>query len=205
MNLQKRVVRPIACFAIICGVMLSVLTCNITKTFASENKTAAILTNEIQLLQDLPQPNSMTIDPSLDPEEATAMVQAAQRFYAFWNTGNEALIPKTIVPTFIDNTLPIGRPQGPEGLLFASRNFRKAVPDLQCKIEDLIVVGDKVTARLLFTGTHEGEFLGKKPTGKPIKFMAIDVLRINAGKIIEDWHLEDNLTLMQQLGVVAEN
>jgi predicted ester cyclase len=81
----------------------------------------------------------------------------------------------------------------------------KAVPDLQCTIEDLLVVGDKVTAHLTFTGTHKGEFMGSKPTGKPVKFIATDILHMKDGKIVEDWHLEDNLTLMQQLGVVPAN
>ena len=105
---------------------------------------------------------------------------------------------------FIDNTLPKGRPQGLAGLEYASRIFRAAVPDLRCTIEDLLVVGDKVTARLTFTGTHTGPFMGKPATGHQVKFLAIDVLRIENGKIVEDWHLEDNLALMQQLGVVPE-
>src|SRR5882762_605589 len=36
-----------------------------------------------------------------------------------------------------------------------------------------------------------------------VRFFAIDILRIRNGKIVEDWHLEDNLTLLQQLGVVS--
>src|SRR6267142_6215339 len=96
-----------------------------------------------------------------------------------------------------------GRPQGPKGLLYASQTFRSAVPDLHCTIEDLLVSRDKITARLLFTGTHKGEFMGHPATGKPVKFFAIDILRIRGGKIVEDWHLEDNLTLLQQLGVVS--
>ncbi|MCM3146348.1 MULTISPECIES: ester cyclase [Brevibacillus] len=197
----------IAGIAVIFGTMLFTTACATdSKTSAYDNQTAVLSAKtDVQLLKDLPQPVSMTIDSSLDSTKATEMVQAAQRFYGFWNTGNEELISQTVSPSFIDNTLPKGRPQGPDGLLFASRNFRKAVPDLQCKIEDLLVVGDKVTARLSFTGTSKGEFMGKPLTGKPIQFMAIDVLRIKDGKLVEDWHLEDNLTFMQQIGVVAEN
>ena len=99
----------------------------------------------------------MTIDPSLSKMEATEMVHAAQRFYAFWDTGKEELIPQTVTEKFFDNTLPKGRPQGIEGLKFAAQNFRKVVPDIHCEIEDLLVVGDKVTARLSFTGTHNGK------------------------------------------------
>ena len=55
--------------------------------------------------------------------------------------------------------MPKGRPQGVEGLKFATQNFRKVVPNIHCEIEDLLVVGDKVTARLSFTGTHNGKIL----------------------------------------------
>ena len=144
---------------------------------------------EVQLLK------TMTIDPSLSKMEATEMVHAAQRFYAFWDTGKEELLSQTVTKDFFDNTLPKGRPQGIEGLKFAAQNFRKVVPDIHCKIEDLLVVGDKVTARLSFSGTHNG---------KKINFFAIDILHVKDGKITEDWHLEDNLTLKQQLGLISE-
>ncbi|MCW1240808.1 ester cyclase [Bacillus pretiosus] len=150
---------------------------------------------EVQLLKEMPKPKAMTIDPSLSKKEATEMVHAAQRFYAFWDTGKEELILQTVSENFSDNTLPKGRPQGTEGLKFAAQNFRKVVPNIHCEIEDLLVVGDKVTARLSFTGTHKD---------KKINFFAIDILHVKDGKITEDWHLEDNLTLKQQLGLIAE-
>lgn len=202
MRLQKRTIRSIVSIIMALGVTLMSAACAKTNTDYKPAKTAHA---DIQLLKDLPQPKSMTVDLSLKPKEATAMVQTAQRFYGFWNTGNEDLISQAVASSFFDNTLPKGRPQGPEGLAFASRNFRKAVPDLRCTIEDLVVSDNKATARLSFTGTYKGEFMGRTPTGKPVHFFAIDILHIRNGKIVEDWHLEDNLTLMQQLGVVSEN
>ena len=53
------------------------------------------------------------------------MVHAARRFYAFWDTGKEELIPQTVTKDFFDNTLPKGRPQGIEGLKFARKIFVK--------------------------------------------------------------------------------
>jgi predicted ester cyclase len=151
----------------------------------------------------LPQPKSMTVDRSLSPADAAQMIKTARLFYAFWDTGNLEYASDAVDNEFRDNTLPAGRPQGPKGLQYASQAFRSAVPDLRCTIEDLLVSGDKITARLLFTGTHKGEFMGHPATGKPVKFFAIDILRIRNGKIVEDWHLEDNLTLFEQLGVVS--
>ena len=40
--------------------------------------------------------------------------------------------------------------------------------------------------------------------GRPIEFIATDIYRIANGRIAENWHLEDNLTLLQQLGAVAK-
>ena len=153
--------------------------------------------------QALPQPESITVDRSLSPADAAQMIKTARLFYAFWDTGNAEYASAAVDNDFRDNTLPEGRPQGPKGLLYASQAFRSAVPDLHCAIEDLLVSGDKVTARLLFTGTHKGEFMGHPATGKQVRFFAIDILRIRGGKIVEDWHLEDNLTLLEQLGVVS--
>ena len=151
----------------------------------------------------LPQPESMTVDRSLSKADAAQMIRTARLFYAFWDTGKAEYASAAVDNDFRDNTLPEGRPQGPKGLLYASQTFRGAVPDLHCKIEDLLVSGDKITARLLFTGTHKGEFMGHPATGKPVSFLAIDILRIRGGRIVEDWHLEDNLNLLEQLGIVS--
>ena len=111
---------------------------------------------EVQLLKEMPKPKAMTIDPSLSKKKRQKWFMR-RGFYAFWDTGKEELIPQTVTKDFFDNTLPKGRPQGIEGLKFAAQNFRKVVPDIHCEIEDLLVVGDKVTARLSFTGTHNGK------------------------------------------------
>src|SRR5215510_2592255 len=151
----------------------------------------------------LPQPESMTVDRSLSEADVAQMIKTARLFYAIWDTGNAEYAAAAVDNNFRNNTLPEGRPQGLKGLLYATQTFRSAVPDLHCKIEDLLVSGDKITARLTFNGTHKGEFMGHPPTGKPVRFFAIDVLRIRGGRIVEDWHLEDNLTLLEQLGVVS--
>ncbi len=39
--------------------------------------------------------------------------------------------------------------------------------------------------------------------GRKISFIAIDLLRIAHGRTREDWHLEDNLTLLTQMGLAT--
>ncbi|WP_200974814.1 L-dopachrome tautomerase-related protein [Echinicola sp. 20G] len=151
---------------------------------------------------DIPVPDRVSIDGGLSIKEGNKLKETALYFYAFWNTGKQEYLDRAISEKFIDRTLPEGRPQGPEGPRFASDAFRKAVPDLRCEVKDLLITKDKVTIRMVFRGTHLGAFAGVAPSGKPIEFNAIDILRIEEGKIVENWHLEDNLSLFQQLGVV---
>jgi predicted ester cyclase len=100
--------------------------------------------------------------------------------------------------------LPAGRPQGPDGPAFASKSFRTAVPDLSCEVQQFIVAGDRVVAHLRFQGHFTGIFKDRKGAGQAVDFIATDILRVQDGHITDNWHLEDNLALLQQLGVVAQ-
>ena len=54
-----------------------------------------------------------------------------------------------------------------------------------------------------FTGHFSGSFKDLKDDGREISFCAVDIYRVQDGQISDNWHLEDNLSLMQQLGVVT--
>ena len=136
-------------------------------------------------------------------DAAEGVQRAARAFYDFWNTGDEALLRSAIAPGFTDHTLPPGRPQGPDGPAFASRNFRAAVPDLRVTIEKMIVAGDYVTVHMHFTGHFAGRMGGTQGSGQPIDFIATDLIRVTQGRITDNWHIEDNLTLLRQMGLVA--
>jgi predicted ester cyclase len=47
--------------------------------------------------------------------------------------------------------------RGLEAAKQAAADYRKAFPDLQVTIEDLIAEGDKVATRVRYRGTHQGE------------------------------------------------
>ena len=150
----------------------------------------------------LPQPKLVIMGKSLPAVQAQKSVHAARLFYAFWNTGDPEFATLALATNFTDRTLPKGRPQGVDGPPFASRNFRQAVPDLRCDIEQLIVASDRVVAHLHFWGHFNGAFGQKRGAGQTVDFIATDILRIQDGRITDNWHIEDNLTLMQQLGIV---
>lgn len=138
-----------------------------------------------------------------DAKEA-ATEAAARHFYEFWDTGDPKHLDMAIGPSFTDHTLPDGRPQGPAGPAFASRNFREAVPDLRVEIKKLVLSGSYATVHMVFTGHYSGEFGGSKGSGQKIEFIATDLIKVDGGKITDNWHIEDNLTLFKQLGLVKK-
>lgn len=83
------------------------------------------------------------------------------------------------------------------------RQFFNAFPDSRTTVLDLIAEGDKVMARLKVEGTHEGPFAGQPATGKAIEFLSFRIYRIEDGKIVETWAMQDRLGLMEQLGLVV--
>lgn len=141
----------------------------------------------------------------IDKQRLEKITAAANAFYGFWNNGSQILLDKALSANFIDHTLPAGRPQGPAGPAAASRNFLAAVPDLKAQVVQRLVVGDRVVSHLRFTGHFTGNFMGKQGNGETVDFIATDILRVVDGKITDNWHLEDNLTFLQQIGLVPSN
>jgi predicted ester cyclase len=145
--------------------------------------------------------DELVVAKTIPDAQEGAEVSAAKAFYQFWNTGDEAILRTAVAPTFIDHTLPPGRPQGPERPAFASKTFRAAVPDLSVEVRKMIVAANYVTVHMEFRGHFTGVFGKTKGQGQPIDFIATDLLKITDGRITDNWHIEDNLTLLTEMGV----
>jgi steroid delta-isomerase-like uncharacterized protein len=78
--------------------------------------------------------------------------------------------------------------------------IRCAFPDHHLTIEDQVAEGDKVVTRVIFHGTHQGQFNGIAPTGKQVKWSGIAIDRIAGGKVVEMWHVQNAAGLLQQIG-----
>jgi predicted ester cyclase len=147
-------------------------------------------------------PHELVVAGDLSPAQRAALLSPVDAFYGFWNNGSAALLQKALSRDFVDHTLPAGRPQGPTGPAIASKGFLGAVPDLAATVVQRVVVGDRVVSHLRFTGHFTGILMGRRGTGQPIDFIATDILRVHDGQITDNWHLEDNLTFMQQVGLL---
>jgi predicted ester cyclase len=147
-------------------------------------------------------PQELVASPDISPTARDALLKPVDAFYGFWENGSAALLADALSPYFVDHTLPLGRPQGPTGPQIASKGFLAAVPDLQMTVTQRLVVGDRVVSHLRFMGHFTGTFQGVLGQGQSVDFIATDILRVRDGRITDNWHLEDNLTFLKQIGIV---
>jgi predicted ester cyclase len=91
---------------------------------------------------------------------------------------------------------------GPDGLIDLIKTWRTAFPDGRMEIDDLIVEGDLVGIRNTWSGTHQAEFYGVPPSGKPVAVTSVGLDRVRDGKVTEGWGELDMVGMMQQMGAL---
>jgi steroid delta-isomerase-like uncharacterized protein len=87
----------------------------------------------------------------------------------------------------------------------ALRGWHQAFSDIAIVREKLIVEDDLVTVYWIARGTNTGTGNGLPATGKKAELAGITIWRIVDGKIKEEWSAFDQLSLMQQLGLLPAN
>ena len=91
-------------------------------------------------------------------------------------------------------------PSGRDAFAQTVRSVHTAFPDIRVSIEDVIGEGDRVVIRLGWDATHTGPFMGIPPTGKRVHVQAMNIYRVENGRIAERWGGPDLLGLLKQLG-----
>lgn len=125
------------------------------------------------------------------------------RYIAALFGGDVDALDAVLSPDFVGHDLPPDLPRGPESLKRFRAMVNAAFPDQTCYLEDLIAEDDRVVGRLMLIGTHRGEFMGIRPTGKQVTSHLIEIVRIEAGRIVERWVQRDRLGELQQLNLVS--
>jgi predicted ester cyclase len=127
----------------------------------------------------------------------------AERFcQEVWGKGDLRVADEILALDLVDHNGVPGQGPGREGHKDVLRMFRGAFPNLSFTTDDVIAEGDKVVLRYTAFGTHQGDLMGIPPTQKRITMEGIEILRIVEGRIIERWSYDNELSVMQQLGVV---
>lgn len=134
-----------------------------------------------------------------NPQRPTDITSVVRRFYEPFRTGDTSVYEEILAADWVDVPLAPGQVQGPTGMAAQISLFRQAMPDYDVTHEDLVTGGEKVAVRNTVSGTHQGAFMGYKPTGRRIEMRTMDIHEVRNGKIVTTWHLEDFAGLMAQL------
>ena len=119
-----------------------------------------------------------------------------------FSQGDLGLLDELLADDFVEHEeLPPGVPQGKGAPRAMMTMMRGAFPDFHARVEELLEDGDKVIARVRFSGTHRGEFMGIPATGKRFDIAVIDIIEFRDGKGVAHWGVMDMAGMMEQLGV----
>ena len=91
---------------------------------------------------------------------------------------------------------------GIEGAKEHILGVRKTYQDLRIEIEKQIAEGEWVVSCITARGIHTGEWMGMKPTGKPVAFTGVNVDRVVKGRIVEHGGAANMLGPLLEIGAV---
>lgn len=127
--------------------------------------------------------------------------QLSQRVIAeVYNAGDLAAIDELFDPRYVQK--PVGY-RGVEGARRFIEELRAAFSELNFDLVGQIAEDDSVVNLLIMNGIHTGPLLGHIPaSGREVVVIYTIIHRYEDGKIVEGVIISDQLSLMQQIGVV---
>jgi predicted ester cyclase len=137
-------------------------------------------------------------------EDEMSNKEKIKYFYEYVTTNH--LIDE--VPEYIAEacTIRLGEeviPVGVTGMQQHMIEVRKTYPDLKMIITRQYCDGDYVISEFIMEGTHGGEWLGMKPTGKKISITGVDIDKVVDGKIVEHAGAANTFDALFAAGIIC--
>lgn len=132
-------------------------------------------------------------------EEIRAIVR---QFYTIVVAGGRlGAIDSLVGLDYLDHNASPEAGRGPDVVRTHMEAIRRTFPDFQLTIEDIVAEGNLVATRVTGQGTHLGEWLGIRPTGRVVQLRGINLDRVVDGRIVEHWGEADTIGMLRQMGV----
>jgi steroid delta-isomerase-like uncharacterized protein len=100
----------------------------------------------------------------------------------------------------IDHDAVPGQAAGRAEIRYWVTMMHNSFADLTGVVEDTVVEGDKIAARVTWHGTHRGDFVGIPDTGVRVNMQSVQVLRFTDGSATEWWGTADVFGVLRQVG-----
>jgi steroid delta-isomerase-like uncharacterized protein len=117
------------------------------------------------------------------------------------NQGRMDVLPQLFAEDFVDHG-PMGDMKGRDTFAQLVEQWRGAVPDVHCEVENLFVDGENVAWLVRTTGTHTGDGLGFPATGKSFETLSANLGLFRDGKAAEHWSEQGMFPMLVQIGII---
>jgi len=117
------------------------------------------------------------------------------------NEGRLDVVDELFAADYVDHG-PMGDIQGREDFKSLVAQWRSAVPDVHCVVENVVTDGELSGWLVRTTGTHTGDGLGFPATGKPFETVSANLGRLRDGKAVEHWSEQGMLPMLVQLDLL---
>jgi steroid delta-isomerase-like uncharacterized protein len=129
--------------------------------------------------------------------------QTAKAWLAALNAHEAAKFAERFAPDGVSITYGAGENKGREAIASDMQKLFDAFPDIKVGESNIYAKGEIVVVEWAMNGTHKGEFMGVKPTGKPVGVRGATVAWMTPDGLIKQEHRYfDGATLMAQIGQI---
>jgi steroid delta-isomerase-like uncharacterized protein len=114
--------------------------------------------------------------------------------------GDHDALDHLIAEGIVDHNPVPGQAPGRAGIKYWVTMMHDAFADLTGVVEDTVVEGDKLAARVTWHGIHRGDFIGIPGSGAPIDLQSVQILEFRDGLASEWWGTADVFGVLRQVG-----
>lgn len=118
-----------------------------------------------------------------------------------WNGGNLAIVDELYSDDCIYHNADLGDANGPAEIKEYVKSIYSVYSDFAITLGEPMKLKDRVVLTFEGTGTNDGA-LGenKPPTGKKMSFTGVSIIKIENGKITEEWVYYNQMPIFKMLG-----
>jgi predicted ester cyclase len=120
------------------------------------------------------------------------------RYVAAYVTGDPSELSAIIAPGFVDHTFPAF--SGIDGVARAIATLHAGLSEVSCVVERCVCHAEQAAFYAVASGRHTGVLAGCAPTGNRVTWTIADFMRLESGKLVELWSVQDTLAYLKGLG-----
>ena len=129
-------------------------------------------------------------------------IELARRSLAAFDASDASVVAELFHPDYREHA-GLAPVSGQDGIRESIAWLSETFANRRTQVEDLIASGDRVVARVRFSGTHVGDLWGIAATGRPVATGHMHIWRVADGRLAEHWMAGDELSMLRQLGVIG--